>query len=84
LGRPLEDKKVKLGAPELGLTPGSTHKATVYSTYGDFKNGKGPIATGTITLVQGLFADWENVNMDGAGETEPWLEAKDVTNITYM
>ncbi|KAK4245017.1 L-tyrosine decarboxylase [Corynascus novoguineensis] len=64
----VDNKNVKLDAAGLGLTPGSTHKATVYSTYDDFKSGQGkPIATGTIKLERSPFADWDDINMDGAG-----------------
>ncbi|SPO00097.1 uncharacterized protein DNG_02949 [Cephalotrichum gorgonifer] len=64
---PLGDNhQVNLGVPGLGLTRGSTHRATVYKTYNDFLKRGRSIATGTVKLERGPVAGWHDVNMDGA------------------
>ncbi|KAK4224626.1 pyridoxal phosphate-dependent transferase [Podospora fimiseda] len=58
-----------LDAPGLSLTKGFEHKASVYETYENAKCGENqPIAAGTISLGETVFADWDAVNMDGAEE----------------
>ncbi|KAL8284400.1 hypothetical protein RB597_001861 [Gaeumannomyces tritici] len=58
---------VSLGAPGLSLKPEVTHRASVYKTYEEYKSGTGkPIATGTVSVGDTVFADWGDVNMDPA------------------
>lgn len=65
---PLESSgSVSLGAPGLSLKPEVTHRASVYKSYDEYKSGKGtPIATGTVSVGDTVFADWGDVNMDPA------------------
>ncbi|KAL2157887.1 hypothetical protein VTH06DRAFT_4940 [Thermothelomyces fergusii] len=62
-----DNRTVNVETPGLGLAAGSTHKVTVYATYADFASGTAqPIAAGTVTLQHKPFADWEEINKDGA------------------
>ncbi|KAL8393901.1 hypothetical protein RB595_003599 [Gaeumannomyces hyphopodioides] len=62
---------VSLGAPGLSLQPEVTHRASVYKTYEEYKSGKGtPIATGTVSVGNTVFADWSDVNMDPAEHSD--------------
>ncbi|GAW26287.1 putative L-tyrosine decarboxylase [Rosellinia necatrix] len=68
------DKKehiLNLDAPGFSLVKGVDHKASVYGTYEEAKSGEGePIATGTISIGDTVYADWDDVNMDPAAESE--------------
>ncbi|RMJ20189.1 hypothetical protein CDV36_000032 [Fusarium kuroshium] len=58
-----------LEAPGLSLVKGFDHKASVYKTYEEAKSGEGkPIATGTISIGDTVYADWDDVNMDPAAD----------------
>ena len=48
------------------LVPGAKHKVSVYESYNAFKGGEDkPIAKGSLTIGKsGVFADWQDVNMD--------------------
>ncbi|KXH51499.1 hypothetical protein CNYM01_07651 [Colletotrichum nymphaeae SA-01] len=62
---------LNLEAPGFSLKKGFDHKASVYKTYEEAKSGKGePIATGTISIGDAVFADWDDVNMDPAAEND--------------
>ncbi|KAI1774360.1 pyridoxal phosphate-dependent transferase [Hypoxylon cercidicola] len=64
-----EDKSIKLETPGLNIVFNEKHKTSVYSSYEDFQSGSvEPIATGDITLSQGIFANWKMVNMDPADQ----------------
>lgn len=62
---------LNLEAPGFSLKKGFDHKASVYKTYDEAKRGMGePIATGTISIGDAVFADWDDVNMDPAAEND--------------
>lgn len=60
-----DSNQVDLGAPGFGLKEGVQHRASVYSTYEEATSGTvAPLATGTISVGDTIFADWADVNMD--------------------
>ncbi|KAM0513536.1 hypothetical protein ACHAPE_007800 [Trichoderma viride] len=61
-----DDSNISLAAAGLSLVPGRTHKASVYESYEAFNGGSAPIARGSISLGEYVFADWKDVNMDPA------------------
>ncbi|UQC81238.1 uncharacterized protein CLUP02_06724 [Colletotrichum lupini] len=62
---------LNLEAPGFSLKKGLDHKASAYKTYEEAKSGKGQsIATGTISIGDAVFADWDDVNMDPAAEND--------------
>ncbi|KAI0437068.1 pyridoxal-dependent decarboxylase domain protein [Xylaria telfairii] len=68
-----EKKKhnLNLKAPGFSLVKGVDHKASVYKTYEEAKSEEGePFATGTISIGDTVYADWDHVNMDPAAENE--------------
>jgi hypothetical protein len=58
---------INLAAPGFSLAKGVNHNASVYKTYEEAKSGNSnPIATGTISVGDTVYVDWDDVNMDPA------------------
>ncbi|KAI1360161.1 pyridoxal-dependent decarboxylase domain protein [Xylaria arbuscula] len=62
---------LNLNAPGFSLVKGVDHKVSVYKTYEEARGGEDePFATGTISIGDTVYADWDHINMDPAAENE--------------
>ncbi|KAK4168147.1 pyridoxal phosphate-dependent transferase [Cladorrhinum sp. PSN259] len=63
--QPLNTKKDNKG---FDVREAVEHHASVYKTYEEAKSGSNPVARGKISVGDMIYADWHEVNMDGAHE----------------